>query len=96
MDVWEDTDGTCSAFEFLIDALNHVGGAHFGPVLVRQIKNTKSLGDFYFQLCCELRSALGKGLHHTLQEQESRGFVRSIEDGSQLLKYEGTRSSLGT
>jgi hypothetical protein len=32
MDFWEDTDGTCSAFESLIDAPNSFGRARFDPV----------------------------------------------------------------
>ncbi len=35
MDVWEVTDGTCSAFELSIEPLDHVAGAHFGPVWPR-------------------------------------------------------------
>ena len=46
--IWKDSDDAGPSFELLIDALDHVAGPHFHPVLCGQIKNSEALGDVAF------------------------------------------------
>jgi hypothetical protein len=93
LDIWEDTDGTCSSFESLIHAFN--GFVHFNPISLWQTKTNKPLGKMYFQPFREVGCARVIELCHTLQQREIRGFVRGTEEGSQVLKYKGTKSRFG-
>jgi hypothetical protein len=93
LDIWEDTDGTCSSFESLIHAFN--GFAHFNPVSLWQTETNKPLGKMYFQPFREVGWARVIELCHTLQQREIRGFVRGTEEGSQVLKYKGTKGRFG-
>ena len=80
--IWKDTDDAGPSFELLIDALDHVAGPHFHPMLWREVKNREALGNIALEPRGELRCAFGITFDHVLKECLRRLFTGGMKDGA--------------
>ncbi len=85
-DIWKDVDDAGSAFELLVNPLDHIAGAHFHPMLWGEVKNREALRHIALEPRGELRCAFGITFNHVLTECLRRLFTRGMKDGAQLLQ----------